>query len=207
MDILIVDDHPIIHEVLGAIARNAFPEATVHCALDLTEAYALARKVAKIDLALLDLSIPDCSGVEALRRFRTVYPGTPVLVVSAHDDQETVSKAMHAGAAGYVPKTAKSQVIAAALRLVAAGQIYVPPIAIGEFAREQTSRRNHELTDRQRDVMRLVLKGLANKAIARELAISENTVKQHLQSVYAHFGVSSRAQAVLAAVRQQPSFD
>ncbi len=207
MDILIVDDHPIIHEVLGAIVRNAFPDAKLFFALDLTEAYALARGMQRLDLVLLDLGIPDCTGIEALSRFRTVYPDAPILVVSAFDEQETVLKAMRAGAAGYVPKTAKPQVIAGALRVVAAGQIYVPPMIIGDVLKVRApADNNHRLTDRQRDVMRLVLKGLANKEIARELAISENTVKQHLQSVYTFYGVSSRAQAVLAAARKPSQF-
>ncbi len=202
MEILIIDDHPIIHEVLGAIARNAFPDANVRFAVDLAEAYALARNAQQIDVVLLDLGLPNCTGIEALSRFRTIYPNLPVLVVSAFDDQETVLKAMRAGAAGYVPKTAKPQAIAGALRLVAAGQIYVPPVAIGRLPDAHAPVGKHRLTARQQDVMRLVLKGLPNKEIARELDISLNTVKQHLQSVYTHFGVSSRAQAVLAAARQ-----
>lgn len=207
MDILIIDDHPIIHEVLGAIARNAFPEARLHFAMDLNEAYAHSRGAQGLDVVILDLGLPNCTGIEALSRFRTIHPDVPILVVSACDDRETVMKAMRSGAAGYVPKSAKPQVIAGALRVVAAGQIYVPPIAIADIFKVPAPAQNHRLTERQRDVMRLVLKGLANKEIARELTISENTVKQHLQSVYSYFGVSSRAQAVLAATRTQLKLD
>lgn len=207
MEILIVDDHPIIHEVLGMIVRNAFPEAKLFFAIDLTEAYALMRKALRLDVVLLDLGLPNCTGIEALTRFRSINPDVPILIVSACEDQETVLKAMRAGAAGYVAKSSKAQVIAGALRVVAAGQIYVPPIVIGDILKISTLAKNHRLTERQSDVMRLVVKGLVNKEIARELDISENTVKQHLQSVYTHFGVSSRAQAILAVTSNRHSLD
>lgn len=207
LNVLIIDDHPVLHEVLAAIVKRTFPNAHILLALDLSEAFALARSVPRLDVVLLDLGLPNCTGIEALSRFRTVYPEVPILIVSACEEKETVINAMRAGAMGYVPKTAKPQAIAGALRLVADRQIYVPTVAIENLFKTRKPANAHQLTDRQRDVMRLVIKGLANKEIARELDISQNTVKRHLQLVYTYFGVSSRTQAVLAATRNQPGFD
>jgi DNA-binding NarL/FixJ family response regulator len=193
--------------VLAAVARREYPGCSVTFAADLNEAYAIARSAETLDLVILDLGIPGCVGIEAFCRFHSLYPGVPVLIFSAFDDRETVLKAMRAGASGYVPKTARPATIAAAVRLVGSGQIYVPPVVIGEALARQARGAQQPLTVRERDVARFVARGLANKEIARELGIAENTVKTHLQSIYSHLGVSSRAQAVAAIAHHGLGFD
>jgi DNA-binding NarL/FixJ family response regulator len=209
MNVLLVDDHPIVQEILSAIVRRAVGGATIHVAKNFAEALAIARVTKSLELVLLDLVLPDCTGIHGLIRLRPHMGSTPVLVISALDDRDTVLAALEAGAAGYVCKTSTPQVIDAALRAVLAGGTYIPPQAVGwtrDCAVKSRSAPEAELTCdltvRQFEVLRMVAAGLANRDIGRQLNISESTVKQHLESVYLKFGVSSRTQAINAAERR-----
>lgn len=202
MNILVVDDHPFIHEFLGGVVRAVFGDPAVHVAASLAESLEKAACVVPLDLVLLDLGLPDSIGVATLVQFRHAHPQVRVVVFSAVDEPSTVVGALAAGAAGYLPKTSPLPVIAAALRLVAAGGIYVPPQAIDEAAAARGQRREIALTDRQVDVLRLILRGMANKEIAKRLHIAKDTVKQHAGAAYATLGVSSRTQAILAVARR-----
>ena len=197
--ILIIDDHPVVLAVMAAIAQNVFPDACV-AALDcLAEAEKLlAANV--FDLALVDLGMPGCIGIGALTALRVVAPTAIAVVISANEEPATIRAALDAGAKGYIPKTAKLPVIAAALRLIATGGTYVPPQALSEVQAVPDTPISC-LTDRQREVLCLIAQGLANKAIAKQLRIAEDTVKQHAKAVYAALGISSRSQAVRAADR------
>jgi DNA-binding NarL/FixJ family response regulator len=198
--VLVVDDHPIVVEVLDAILRSVFPGASLATAPSLEEALASARTLQKLDLVLLDLGLPGCSGISALTRFREAVPAVRVAVVSALESRRVALAALAAGAAGYIPKTLQPPLIAAALRLIAAGGTYVPPECIESGTTQldpETARA--ALTARQRDVLRLIVKGLANKEIARHLRIAQDTVKQHARAVYAVLGVAGRSQAARAA--------
>lgn len=199
MNVLIVDDHPILHAVLGAVARSVFPEAAVHFARTLEDACERAREFAPLDLVLLDLGLPGCLGLSALETFRGYFPSLRTIVVSAKEDRTTVLCALELGAVGYVPKTHDASLIAAALRLVAEGGIYVPPQAIESADHADTGA---PLTGRQLDVLRLIARGLANKEIAQELQIAKDTVKQHAKAVYTALGVATRSQAARAAERR-----
>lgn len=194
MRLLVVDDHPIVREVLGAVAQRAFDGASVRFAADLEQAFEQARE--EVDLVLLDLGLPGCSGIDALTRFRKLFPLPRVVVVSATEDRACVLAALEAGAAAYVPKSHDARVIGAVLRLVAEGGTYAPPQALA--AEGDAPQR---LTERQLDVLRLIVKGLANKEIAARLRIAEDTVKHHACSAYAVLGVSSRTQAITAVTR------
>ena len=209
MNVLLVDDHPIVQEILSAIVRRACTGATVHVAKNFAEALAAARASQPLELVLLDLMLPDYAGIDVLIRLRPHLGRTPVLVISALDDRDTVLAALEAGAAGYVCKTSTPPVIDAAVRAVVAGGTYIPPQAVGSPAdsagRNQCAREPDlvcGLTKRQFEVLRMVAAGLANRDIGRRLNISESTVKQHLESVYLKFGVSSRTQAINAAERR-----
>ena len=201
MRVLVVDDHPILHEVLGAVARSVFCEAEVRVAKSLEEAFEHAGGEAP-DLTLLDLGLPGCVGLDALSAFRGRFPAAPVVVVSATEDRASVVRALGMGAVGYVPKTHAPPLIAAALRLVSEGGIYVPPQAINsEPEPEHPARAPVSLTERQLDVLRLIAKGLANKEIARHLHIAKDTVKQHAKALYTALGITTRSQAANAAER------
>lgn len=204
MRALIIDDHPLVHEIIPAVLRKALGDVSV--ATEATLEAGLARAAGSVapDLVLLDLGLPGCDGLDALHRFRLEFPRLPVVVLSANIDAESILGALDAGASGYIPKTSKPDVMIAALKLVAAGGTYVPPQALDEVEAKAAQRRrrgNVELTERQKEVLGLMLKGYSNERIAGELAIAQNTVKQHAHAIFSALGVSTRAEAVIAASR------
>jgi DNA-binding NarL/FixJ family response regulator len=201
MDFLLVDDHPMIHETLSAVVRSLVPEARIHTENDLAGALSRARELQDLQLVLLDLGLPGCSGIDALLRVRKALPRARVAIISASEDAESVRSALDAGAVGYVPKTSPPRVVAEALRLILDGGIYVPPQGAEESPRKSATMADLGLTGRQADVLKLVAKGLPNSEIARRLAISENTVKQHAHSAYRLLGVSSRTEAMVVLAR------
>jgi len=206
--VLVVEDHPVVAQVLGAIARSVFGEAVVGFAGSVAGAIDGARAAGRPDLVLLDLGLPDCAGLQTLTRVRDAFPQARVVVVSGTEERAVVLSALEAGAAGYIPKTLQHEVIAAALRLVAAGGIYVPMQAIeADRGPAASAAGSIGLTCRQLEVLRLIVRGLANKEIAQDLRIAKETVKQHAKAVYAALGVTGRAQAGRAAERRGIKFD
>jgi DNA-binding NarL/FixJ family response regulator len=197
MRALVIDDHPLVHEIIPAVLRKALGEVAVSTEVTLEAGLARAGGAALPDLVLLDLGLPGCEGLEAVSRFRAQFPNVPLVVLSGTCDRASIIGAFDAGAIGYIPKTSKPDVMIAALKLVAAGGTYVPPEAL-EGAME---RPDLDLTRRQKDVLRLILKGYNNQRIATELAISPATVKQHAHAIFTALGVSTRAEAVIAAAR------
>ena len=167
----------------------------MHCATDLEEALAHARSAGPPELALLDLGLPGCRGLDALTRFRKVLPEVPVVILSAIEDAFVIHAAFRAGARGYLPKTTKRAVMQAAIRLIADGGTYVPPQALLIYDAKL------KLSERQFEVMCCVARGLPNGRIAEELDISRNTVKQHVRAVFRALDVSSRAEFMIAAAR------
>jgi DNA-binding NarL/FixJ family response regulator len=129
MEILIVDDDSLIHEILAAVVKRAFGDVTVVEARDLDSAFQRLAHHAAPDLALLDLGLPGQRGLESLKRFRWKFPHVPVVVVSANEDPKSIRLALGTGARGYIPKTSTSFVMVKALEQVAAGGTYVPPQA------------------------------------------------------------------------------
>jgi DNA-binding NarL/FixJ family response regulator len=208
MRILVVDDHPLMADALGFAVRTLDHATQVETAGDLRSAIARARE-AGFDLCLLDLGLPDCSGLQALERMRDALPGLPVVVVSGSSDVASVLEALDLGAMGYIPKTSPRDVLLAAVRLVASGGIYVPVEALrtraaggpAPSAEPIRAAADLALSARQREVLGLLLKGLPNKLIARKLDISENTTKIHVSAVLRALGVASRTQALIAAHR------
>lgn len=128
MNVLVVDDHPVVTEYLRSAVEKALPGAAVRSAADLETALELARESA-VDMALLDLGLPGCGGIESVLRFRNAFPEIRVVVVSANDDPVSVRGALAAGAAGFIPKSAGPKLVVNALRIVAEGGRYIPPQA------------------------------------------------------------------------------
>ncbi len=181
MEVLIVDDHPFIHEMLGAVVKGAIADAVVHAETDVGSALKRARGLDRLELVLLDLGLPGCAGIEALQKMRAGLPGIRIVVVSGVEDPPVVQAALAAGAAGYIPKTTPPAVMVAALRLIADGGTYIPSQAMAMAPEGAPS---IELTGRQTQVLQLLIKGLGNQQIAKQLDISENTVKQHAHALY-----------------------
>jgi two-component system, NarL family, nitrate/nitrite response regulator NarL len=127
MEILIVDDEPLIQEILAAVVRKAFGEVTVVEARDLDSAFQRLAHHGAPDLALLDLGLPGQRGLQSLQRFRWKFPHVPVVVVSVTEDPKSIRLALGAGARGYMPKTITADMMVEALKQVAAGGTYVPP--------------------------------------------------------------------------------
>ena len=203
MDVLLVDDHPILHQTIGAVVRSIVPDVQLHSEMDLGGALSRAHQLKTLELVLLDLGLPGCSGIEALERFRKALPRIRVAVISATEDQDSVRAALDAGAVGYIPKTSLPKVMADALRLILGGGIYVPPQAMHAMQPARTPPKLSDLriTKRQADVLRLLAKGLPNSEIARELDISPNTVKQHVHSAFRALGVTSRTEAMVVLAK------
>jgi DNA-binding NarL/FixJ family response regulator len=209
MNVLIVDDHPIVADYLRTAAGRAIPDAGIRLAGDLETAFELMRGVAA-DLVMLDLGLPGCGGIESLLRFRRSFPDARVVVISSESERNVIRGCLALGAAGFIPKSAGPKVIVNALRLVAEGGRYIPPEALGEDYEERRAVKNGNgvdsgeaaLTERQRDVLLRLLAGRTISQIASELSIAESTAKHHTLAVYAAFGVSSRADLILSATRR-----
>jgi DNA-binding NarL/FixJ family response regulator len=203
MHLLLVDGHPVALETLGTVAKGSFSGPCVDAASGLSEAFEKLRATPPIDLVILDPRLPGYTGLDALVRIRTEFPGQRVLVVSGDEGGDRVLAAMEAGAAGYALKTFQLPELGAVMRFVAEGFSYIPPKALRDVALRPSSRehRARKPTGRQIEILRGVQKGQSNKQIARALGISEGTVKQHMHDICAMLGVSSRLEALGAATR------
>jgi len=155
------------------------------------------------DVLLLDLQMPGVDGIEATRRLRDASPGTHVVVFTSFSDRDGIVRALDAGAVGYLLKDAEPDEIEAAIRAASRGEAPLAPRAAAALLADRRSRAASgvELSPREREVLQLVLDGLANKQIARRLGISEKTVKGHLTNLFQRIGVSDRTQAALWAER------
>ena len=224
MKVLLVDDHPLILTALQAVIQGLGDDVTVCGVASAGEARQALQRDADFDLALLDLSLGETDGFDVLSEMRSTYPALPVVVVSATERTSDVIRAIDMGAMGFVPKRASNRDLFEALRMVMSGGVYIPPMMLGlpppppggdtvpavmrhapeqplaapEPAQKLRSFESLGLTPRQADVLALLLQGLPNKLIARELALSVETVKDHVAAVLRALGVNSRTQAVLA---------
>lgn len=200
---LIIDDHPLFREALHSAVRIAYPEVDTIEARSIAEALDLLAAAKPFELALLDLSMPDVHGFEGLLQLRTRHPRLPVLVVSGHDDTRIIAEALSYGAAGFVPKSARKDELAAAIRSVMEGAVYVPQAYKGSQPdadstdRADMVQRLSRLTPQQLRVLRMLRQGMLNKQIAFELQVGETTVKAHVSEILRKLNVYSRTQAVI----------
>jgi DNA-binding NarL/FixJ family response regulator len=205
MKLLVVDDHPIVREGLAAFLEQLGPETAVLQAGDASRALALAADHADLDVVILDLALPGIDGLSAIAEFGRSRPELPVIVLSASEDAQQARAALAQGALGYVPKSASRNALLSAIRLVLNGEIYVPPLILGyseapkpEARAVPTNSDQPRLTDRQIDVLRRLSEGRTNKTIARDLDLSEKTVKAHVTAILRALKVVNRTQAAAA---------
>jgi DNA-binding NarL/FixJ family response regulator len=227
MKIITVDDHALIREGLKAILMSLEERPTV---IEAADGAGLKQQLAAnpdLDLILLDVQLPDCDGLELLEELVRSHASVPVIVLSAEHEADTITRALQIGAAGFVPKTSINKVLISAIRLVLAGGIYVPPEAVlqgrsmsrSEAAALQSTggvraampeeggqpphshRPLAALTERQWEVLWLLLEGLSNKQICRALDLAEATVKVHVRAILRELGARSRAEAIVVASR------
>jgi two-component system, NarL family, response regulator LiaR len=201
--LLIVDDHSVVREGLRAFLRLQDGIDVVGEAGGADEAIAVA-STSSPDVILLDLVMPGGDGVGAIRRLLEVAPGVRVLVLTSFADDAQIFAAIAAGAAGYLLKNVDPQALADGIRDVHAGRPALDPsVAARLMHRSGGSHPAHgDLTARERDVLRLVVEGLANKQIAQRLGIGEKTIKTHVSRVLAKLGVEDRTQAAVLAIRE-----
>lgn len=197
--VLIVDDHAVVREGVAAVLRQAFGPLTVLLAADINAAIAMACSHPDLDVVLLDLVMPGVSGMAGLIAFTSQHAAIPVIVLSSSEEEADVRDALAQGALGYVAKTARPATLVAAVRLVLSGEIYVPAFMAEHAPHAASGDHTHTLTERQRDVLKLVAGSASNKEIAHRLAISEKTVKAHLTAIFRALKVTSRAEAARCA--------
>lgn len=201
---LIVDDHPLFCDALAMTLKAVAGLSRIETADCLEAATARLEAVAQAvpDVVVLDLNLPDVSGLEGLIRLRQVLGEVPVLVVSSLADNRMISACLQAGAAGFVPKHARREVFRAAFDVLRQGGIYLPEgyVSLGvESQQEAAIARLGLLTRQQTRILQLICEGKLNKQIAFELTIAETTVKAHVTAIMRKLGVQSRTQAVLMA--------
>ena len=207
MYILVVDDHALLRGGMRFLLRSLDPGLQMDDAADCAQA--LERVAARsYDLLLLDLKMPGLNGLEALDALREAAPATPLVVLSGEDNPGVVRAAIERGAMGFIPKSSTPEVLVQALRLVLAHGVYLPPAVLGSARAAPATSLGASgevllpgLTLRQMDVLRCVIRGLPNKIIARELDVSEGTVKAHLTLVLRALGARNRTEAVYAAAK------
>lgn len=200
--VLIVDDHPVVREGLIAVLEDTKEMQVVGEAGSAEEALSSVER-ALPDVVLLDLELPGMNGVDAIPRFAAAASHPRVVILTAYDTEERVLAALKAGAVGYVLKGASAGEIAQAIRAVAGGGSYLTPrVAARVVAQVNAPRRSGMLSARERQVLRLVARGRSNKQIARDLAITERTVKFHMTSIFNKLGADNRAQAIAIAAQR-----
>lgn len=198
--VLVVDDHPVVRRGIADLLDSAADIEVVGATGAGADAAPLSASVHP-DVVLMDIEMPTVDGVEATRRILAVEPTAVVVILTTFADHDRITRALDAGAAGYLLKDADPDEIIRGIRAAAAGDVPISPRAARELVATRRPRPDAALTDREREVLGLVADGLANKAIARQLGIAEKTVKAHLTQVFAALGVTDRTQAAIWATR------
>jgi DNA-binding NarL/FixJ family response regulator len=207
--ILLIDDHALFRGGLKFLLRSLDDALEVDEAGNCAQALELAA-AGRYELVLLDLKMPGVAGLDALAALREALPEAPLVVLSGEDNPGVVRAAIERGAMGFIPKSSTPDVLIHALRLVLARGVYLPPMVLDAAARAPVSAASGTsadqavlpgLTPRQMAILHFVIQGKPNKIIARELNISEGTVKSHLSSVLHALGTRNRTEAVYAAAK------
>lgn len=200
--VLVVDDHPVVRHGLIAILRYEREIEVVGDAADGEEAVRLIREL-QPDVVLLDLRLPKLSGVEVMRQVRAQASQTRFLVLTTYDTDEYIGPALAAGAQGYLLKDALPDELARGIQAVMRGGAALEPeVAARLLERIAEGERGDELSARELEVLRLLVAGAGNKAIAAQLGLSENTIKTHISRIFAKLDVQSRAEAVAVALQR-----
>ena len=203
--VLVVDDHPLFRQGVVATLANAPDFDVVGEASTAAEAVHLAT-ITRPDLVLLDVGLPDGSGVEVISALARELPGVKIAMLTVADDSDTVMEALKAGAAGYLLKGVSGAELIAAVKEVYAGHPYAsPPVAMRVLSDVARAGRTPgaDLTERERSVLDLLAQGLTNAEIARRLFLSEKTVKHHITVILQKLGVRNRVEAALIASRRK----
>jgi DNA-binding NarL/FixJ family response regulator len=211
LKILIIEDHALVREGLVRLLARIESGVVLRDCADFDSALAVLEGEDEVDLVLLDLALPGIDGFVGLDILRREFPALPVVVVSAFDDAPTINRVMNLGASGFIPKAFSGEALLAALHEVLAGNIFRPDGA-GKAARLDDMQSlppagkgiqpsEVGLTERQGQVLALMVRGLSNREIGDYLELSEGTVKIHVTAIFKALGVASRTQALVAVAR------
>lgn len=207
LDVLVCDDHPLMRQALAATVQMHWPQSRVVTALDYVTAFEQAAS-GPWRLIISDLTMPGATPIEGIGRLRTLCPNTPILVITANDDDALLLSLFNLGVAGFVPKTSRPEVIELAIRLVMTGERYLPDrmLQIADRGRASDSRSATaraisahplpHLTKRQVDVLERMARGGTTKEIARDLGLSPATVKTHTAAIFDILAVDNRVEAI-----------
>lgn len=197
MRILLADDQELVRDAIAAVLRQE-PDFGVTVASDLAGALQHLRAGVAPDIVLLDYMMPGMNRLEGLRQMRAATRA-PVAILSGVAPPVVAEEAVAAGAAGFLPKTMSTRALLAALRFMAAGEVYLPYALGAQTNRALQDLGSAQLTPREMDVLKRLSRGLANKEIARDLGLQEVTVKLHVKTLYRKIGARNRTQAALLA--------
>ncbi len=199
--IIIADDHPLFRQALLGTLTSKFTETTWLEAQTIAELETQLSGHSDSDLVLLDLNIPGAHGFNTLIHIRNHYPQIPVVIVSAHEDTDTIAKAMEYGAAGFIPKSTPVDLIVEGIGQVLMGNVWVPASFQAFEADNDNSdiaERVASLTQQQYKILMMFAQGMLNKQIAYDLHVSEATIKAHATAIFRKLNVRNRTQAVIA---------
>lgn len=208
MRVLLADDHPIVRAGVRLLLENETDIEIVGEADNGLKAVDMAQKM-QPDVVIMDISMPDLDGFEATRRITQTCPNTRVLVLTMYDSEEHFFEILRAGAAGYVPKKAAPTDLISALRSVHSGGVFIYPTVarslVNDYLRcAEAGERDslNSLTDRERQVLRMIAEGMSNRAIAEALVLSVKTVEHHRANIMEKLGLHSRTALVKYAIRK-----
>ena len=206
--VLLVDDHAVVRMGLRAFFDLLDDIEVVGEASDGSEGVAMARRL-EPDVVLMDLLMPNMDGVTAIGRIKAERPETEIVTMTSFIEEEKVTAALEAGASGYVLKDAEAEEVAQAIRAAFAGEVHLDPQVARLLAQRMRAKKDPEpvepLTEREKDVMRLLGQGMSNKDIGTELFITERTARTYVSNILGKLGLASRTQAALWAVEHKLS--
>jgi DNA-binding NarL/FixJ family response regulator len=208
--VLIVDDHALVRRGIGHVVRDRFPDAEVVEAADASSALELMPH--GVEIALVDVRMPDSDGLDLLHELKARWPDVPAIMLTSFDHAHYVRRALAEGAAGYMLKDATPEDLEQAIKVAVSGggNVLSPKViqnlfeATGAEASASEGSRGSRpagaLTQRETDILALLAEGKSNRDISRALYLSEKTVKAHLAAIFRKLGVTNRTQAAMAAV-------
>jgi DNA-binding NarL/FixJ family response regulator len=209
MKLLTIDDHALFRQGLKFLLTDLQSDLECIEAESLAEALALDDKQG-VEFILLDYHLRDSKGEESLGKISDAFENAVIVVLSGEENPQLIRSIIDRGAAGFIPKSSTQDILIAALKLILAGGVYIPAIAVNasplaagasSMSSESLEEGISSLSQRQLEVLRRAVQGKSNKVIARELFIAEGTVKAHLSAAFRALGVSNRTEAVYAASR------
>ena len=199
MKILLADDHQLVREGLKGILIALRDEVTFIEADCLKRVFELLAMHDDVDVILFDLKMPDVSGPKEIAEIKLKHPETPLIVISAQQDAETVEQSILEGADGYISKSSGTGIMLSAINIVLEGEVYFPSTLMGTHNPRRVDNVQKTLTPRQHDVFQEMQLGLSNKEIAAKLNCSLGTIKSHVSAILSALEVNSRAKAIAKA--------